>query len=180
MIVETSLALGVLTLALALLLVHGWRRSAERRSRPKALVHAELVYMEQLFRIRDPIPLVARVDRAYRLPGGSLVLVELKSRKRNRPYLSDVIQLSAQRLAIEMQTGEVVEPYGFVSVPPRSSLGSFSSHRVGLLSTADLVRLYARRAEVLALRVVPDYAASKITCDGCALRSKCDRFGGRA
>ena len=101
-------------LALTLWLARLWirrRASGERASRPRELANAELVYMEKLFRIREPIRLVAKVDRVYRLPEGSLVLVELKTRWRDRVLPCDIIQLSAQKLAIERQTGEAVEPY---------------------------------------------------------------------
>lgn len=164
-------------LILAAWLARRWRRrleSGERASRPQELANAELIYIEMLFRIREPIPLVARVDRVYRLPGGSLVLVELKTRKMNRPYLSDVIQLSAQRLAIEMLTGEVVEPYGYVSV-----LGGnrkMRSHQVRLLDAEAVVDLYRRREAIRTGRAPPAYASAESACRGCALRSRCDRF----
>ena len=173
--------LSFAALGVALLLVLIWwlarrPRTDDRASRPRALAGAELVYMETLFRIKVPIPLVAKVDRGYRLPGGSLVLVELKTRRQDRPYLSDVIQLSAQRLAIEAQTGEVVEPYAFVSIPKSGRLGKVKSHRVSLLDAETVVRIYERREAVLAGVVAPSYASSERACHGCALRPMCDRF----
>lgn len=173
----TSSAVYVLaSLVLVLWLVRRWRRLGygERASRPRELANAELIYMEKLFRIREPIPLVARVDRAYRLPGGSLVLVELKTRKMNRPYLSDVIQLSAQRLAIEMLTGEVVEAYGFVSVLGRNR--KMRSHQVPLLDAVEVVDLYRRRDAIRTGRAPPAYASTESACRGCTLRSRCDRL----
>ena len=168
-------------LALLLLLTLAWRRkirkSTERASRPKVLANAELVYLEKLFRIRYPIRLVAKIDRVYRLPGGSLVLVELKTRRQSRPYSSDIIQLSAQRLAIQEQTGEIVEPYGFVSISRNGRSGRLDSHRVPLLDAQALVRLHHRREAILAMRVVPNDAASEAACCGCAMKSRCDRFG---
>ena len=75
-------------------------RGVERRSRPAALRDAELVYVEKTFRTTSPVPIAAKLDRAYRLPSGQLVLVELKTRWNGGPNLSDVIQLSAQRVAL--------------------------------------------------------------------------------
>ena len=149
------------------------RPSGERASRPRELANAELVYMEKLFRIREPIRLVAKVDRVYRLPGGSLVLVELKMRGQDGLYLTDIIQLSAQRLAIEIQTGAVVEPYAFVSVlrPNRE----VRSHQVRLLDTTAVVALYRRREAILARRASPAYASTESACPNCVLRSRCDR-----
>jgi CRISPR/Cas system-associated exonuclease Cas4 (RecB family) len=164
-------------LALTLWLVRVWihrRPSGERASRPRELANAELVYMEKLFRIREPIRLVAKVDRVYRLPGGSLVLVELKTRGQDRPYLTDIIQLSAQRLAIEVQTGVVVEPYAFVSALGRNR--KMRSHQVRLLDAAAVVDLHRRREAILAMRASPVYARTESVCRGCALRLRCDRF----
>ncbi|MFT4192105.1 MAG: PD-(D/E)XK nuclease family protein [Comamonas sp.] len=168
--------------ALLLLLIWWWtkgRGTAERASRPRALAKAELVYMEKLFRIQAPIRLVAKVDRVYRLPGGSLVLVELKTRRQDRPYQSDIIQLSAQRLAIEGQTGEVVEPYAFVSIPRPGRRSEVQSHRVLLLDAEAVVRLYERREAIRAGELTPAYAVSERACQGCALKARCDRPGSR-
>lgn len=41
-----------------------------------------------------------------RVPSGVIVLLELKTREMDRPYLSDVIELSARCAAIALQTGE--------------------------------------------------------------------------
>ncbi len=148
---------------------------AECASRPRALASAELAYAEQLFRIEHPSRLVAKPDRAYRLHGGSLVLVELKTRWRDRPYDTDIIQLSAQKLAIEMQTGQIVEPYAFVSVLRPTGWRTLRHHRVALLDADAVVELHRRREEILAGRAMPRYARSPKVCDRCAHRSRCDR-----
>ena len=72
----------------------------ERAWRPRELKNARLIYAEKLFRTWRPFPLVAKVDRAYLL-GEIIVLVELKTRKAPTVYRSDIIELSAQRVAIE-------------------------------------------------------------------------------
>ncbi|EER62171.1 conserved hypothetical protein [Acidovorax delafieldii 2AN] len=163
-------------LVLAPWLVRLWirrRPSGERASRPRELANAELVYMETLFRIREPIRLVAKVDRVYRLPGGSLVLVELKTRWRDRAYPSDVIQLSAQKLAIERQTGQTVEPYALVSVLRPD--GRLRSHRVRLLGLDEVLNLKRRHKAILDGHLRPSYALSEASCRQCALRHRCDR-----
>jgi len=131
--------------------------------------------MEKQFRSRVPISLVARLDRAYRLPNGRIVLVELKTRWADRAYLSDVIQLSAQKLALESQTGEVVEPYAFVTVFHPTHRRSWHSHHVKLLDAGQMLTLARRREGILARRLAPAYAASERACVGCAFRSRCDR-----
>lgn len=114
-------------------------RRAHRADRwiPEELGEASLAYVERTFRSEGPRPVVARVDRAYRSPRGLITLVELKTRGEDRVYASDVIELSAQRLALASETGEGVAPFAFVVVESNSGR---TSKRVKLMST-DQVRL---------------------------------------
>ena len=147
---------------------------AERALRPAALRDAELVYMEKLFRISTPVGLVAKLDRAYRLPSGLLVLVEFKTRWSNQPFLSDVIQLSAQRMAVMGQTGQSVASYGYVMVkaPTRQALPI--PHLVKLMTDEQVVALVRRREDFLAGQVLPRWPLSRKTCLTCAFRAQCD------
>jgi len=147
---------------------------AERASRPVALRDAELVYMERLFRISTPVGLVAKLDRAYRLPSGLLVLVEFKTRWSNQPFLSDVIQLSAQRVAVMGQTGQSVASYGYVIVKAPTPRAFPTAHRVKLMTDEQVVALVRRREDVLAGRVLPRGSYSQKACPICAFRAKCD------
>ncbi|MBI5720651.1 MAG: PD-(D/E)XK nuclease family protein [Rubrivivax sp.] len=149
-------------------------KDAEQASRPAALGDATLAYMEKLFRVRAPVPLVARVDRAYRRPDGELVLVELKTRWSDRAYATDVIQLSAQRMALEGQTGQRVAAHGFVTAQRPKGTAASRSHRVELLDTAKIVALYRRREDVISGRLMPRYVESSSGCRGCAFRALCD------
>ena len=101
---ETDIGCAAIGGAVALgMLLHLRKRQArgvERRSRPAALRDAELVHIEKTFRATSPVPIAGKLDRAYRLPSGQLVLVELKTRWNGAPNFSDVIQLSAQRVAL--------------------------------------------------------------------------------
>ena len=45
-----------------------------------------------------------------------MTLVELKTRKADKVYVSDIIELSAQRFALSIQTGELVNATGYVAV----------------------------------------------------------------
>lgn len=171
--------LALLALAILMLVWHCRLRSAvkERASRPGDLAHARLEYVEKLFKTRRPFLLTARVDRGYRVDDGSVVLVELKTRRQDRVYASDLIQLSAQKLAVEQQTGQRVASYAFVTVERVDQPGGRRrSHRVTLLSKGDMVALQGRRNDVLVGRVAPTYAASLQACNVCAFRSRCDRL----
>jgi CRISPR-associated exonuclease Cas4 len=147
---------------------------AERASRPAALWDAELVYMERLFRISRPVGLVAKLDRAYRMPSGLLVLVEFKTRWSNQPFLSDVIQLSAQKMAVVGQTGQTVASYGYVMVKAPTTRALPTAYRVELFSDDQVVALVRRREAILANCISPRRAWSQKACRTCALRQQCD------
>lgn len=149
---------------------------AERASRPAALRDAELVYMERLFRVSTPVGLMAKLDRAYRLPSGMIVLVEFKTRWSNQPSLSDVIQLSAQRMAVMGQTGQSVASYGYVLVKAPAPRALPTAHRVKLITDEQVVALVRRREDVLAGRALPCRPLSRKVCPTCAFRTQCDRI----
>ena len=73
---------------------------------PPELHGAEIAFAERTFRSQRR-QFVARLGRAYRTAGG-LHLVELKTRERDAVYISDVIELSVQRIAVEDEAGEPV------------------------------------------------------------------------
>jgi CRISPR-associated exonuclease Cas4 len=153
-------------------------RRAEQASRPVELAGAGLLYMERQFRIRKPISLVARIDRAYRAADGAIVLIELKTRWKSRAYATDVIQLSAQKMALEGQTGQRVAAHAFVTVQKPTRNTEQRSYKVELLQPSEVVGLYRRRQDVVAGRVAPRYAKSSRACKECAFRARCDKPNG--
>lgn len=164
---------GLVALALSAFVVWlllGWRR---RRSDwlPRELRRAELAYAETLFRGDGPTVLTAKVDRAYRLESGVLVLVELKTRGVNRPYRSDVIELSAQRVAIMKQTGEAVARHGYVVV--QTGEGRRTAHKVTLLDGAEVEALVDRRKAILEGSVQPLRTCAPNLCRKCVFAKKC-------
>jgi hypothetical protein len=171
-----SAALAVVLLVLVVRWI--WRvrvHCAERAWRPPELEDAELFYVERPFRIRTPIRLVARVDRGYRQPDGSIVLLEFKSRPTSRVYFSDVIELSAQRLAVAAQTGTRVACYAYVLVYKVPS-GHRVPHRVNLLPADEVIALARRREAILAKTLLPQCTHAKRLCAGCAFESPCKRM----
>jgi CRISPR/Cas system-associated exonuclease Cas4 (RecB family) len=168
---------GAVALGLLLHLRKRQARGVERRSRPVALRDAELVHIEKTFRTTSPVPVAAKLDRAYRLPSGQLVLVELKTRWNGGPKFSDVIQLSAQRVALSAATGQTVASEAFVLIARPGVRRSPVAHRVDLLSADQVVALVRRREALLADRISPRYAAEAGHCQGCAFRNQCDGAG---
>lgn len=173
------LAMAIAATCIAAIMIHRLRVAAatrtERASRPDELAGAGLLYMEKQFRIRGPVPLVARIDRAYQGADGVIVLVELKTRSKDRPYLSDVIQLSAQKMAIEGQTALRVAEHAFVTGQRPATNARHRWHKVQLMPPSEIVALHRRREDVIAGRVAPRYAHSAGACEGCAFRKRCDR-----
>lgn len=137
---------------------------------PDALKAHTLAYSEQTFRSGDDRPVMARVDRAYRGHNGLIVLVELKTRQVDRVHPSDIIELSAQRVALAGETGEPVARIAWVVV---ESAGRRTVHRVTLLSPRAVWNLAARRDALLAGAESPNYPATTGVCATCAYRSRC-------
>ena len=154
-----------------------WRQgagAARQSNWPVELRGARLVYSERLFKTADGEPIAARVDRAYRLRSGALVLLELKTRKADRAYLSDVIELSAQRIALHEHTGEPVADHAWVMVQ-RGAAGLESFHRVKLMSANGVRRLIEHRTELLAGRAAPMFSGAAAVCRRCRYLDRCER-----
>ena len=168
--IESALATSVLA-ALLIGLVLLWGRRGAKAWMPLELRRATLAYAEKLFRGVGPVVLTAKVDRAYRVEGKTLILVELKTRRSNRPYHSDVIELSAQRVALMRQTGDEVALHGYVVV--RTEDGNRTAHRVSLLSPAEVDALIDRRAVILDGSIQPRLACASKLCNQCGFEKKC-------
>jgi len=148
------------------------RRSVNVPWMPEALKDHTLAYSERTFRSGDDRPVVARVDRAYRGRNGLIVLLELKTRQVDRVHLSDIIELSAQRVALEGETGETVAGIGWVVVEWASRR---TAHRVALMSPQEVSDLASRRDALLAGTGSPKYPATRGVCASCAHLRRCHR-----
>ncbi len=172
----TFLAFVVALLALTMSRARNRTRS-DTSWLPRDLQHAELVYGEKMFRATQPFPLVAKVDRGYRTTAGVIVLVELKTRDVNRPYFSDIIELSAQRVALQAQTGESVALYGYVLIQ-RGGRERKVPHRVSLLPVEEVAALAHRREAVLSGHARPRFAVNQEFCKQCVFQQNCKTNGG--
>lgn len=148
------------------------RRRPERADSwmPDELKDHTLAYSEKTFRSGGESQLVARVDRAYRGPSGLITLVELKTRTVDRAYPSDIIELSAQRVALAGETGEPVARIGWVIV---ESEAGRRAHRVNLIAQRAVLDLASRRETILAGTAPPAYPATSRLCASCAYRRRC-------
>lgn len=172
----------VALLMVASILGVAWSLSKRRRAGavpvnlPRELRDARLLYAEQLFAATGGrLSISARVDRAYRIRSGLILLLELKTREIDRAYLSDVIELSAQRAAISLQTGEKVSDHAYVAVR-FPGIAAPRMHRVRLMPIAQVKTLAVRREAILLGRLAPGYAGSAEICRRCAFASACEKF----
>ena len=151
------------------------RRSSQiddiERGLPAELRGAEIAYAERTFRSHRH-HLVARLDRAYRTPAG-VQLVELKTRPRDAVYMSDVIELSVQRIALEDETGEAVAGEAWV-VLQNSWTGTRRPRKVRLMATSEVTAIRKRYSDVVQGRVGrPAPARSLSQCSQCSHHASC-------
>ena len=172
-------------LLLAVALVVSWRllqrqhaRVAEWRDRPADLRDADLICVESQFRSKSRWPIVARVDRAYRLPTGLVVLVELKTRSTAAVRASDVIQISAQRVAVEDELRVQVSDEAFVIFPGRHSAPP-TARAVRLMSREQVEAIAARRRRLIDGLDRPRWPDSEHVCHGCGQLAACGAAGER-
>lgn len=168
--IELTIAGGMLLLSLIWVL-HRLKRQGDQVWLPRELRRSILVYAEQLFRAPGPITLTAKVDRGYRDPAGIIILVELKNRQRDCVFPVDVIELSAQRVAVMAETGGQVALHAYVIVQRLS--GRRVAHRVELLDIVEVEALIQRREAILIGSATPRCSRSVHLCSGCGFRRRC-------
>jgi hypothetical protein len=165
-------------LVILLAVLVGFRRvryilacSADSDWLPQEMKAAKLKFAEQTFKVWRPFGLIARVDRAYLL-GDEMRLLEFKTRKYMRVYRSYVIELSAQRMAIEENAGGKVSDIGYVLIQDPTGRNR-SVKVVRLLQRTDLISIRKRRDGILAGTLAPRYADSDGLCRNCGFREEC-------
>jgi len=114
--------------------------------------------------------MVARVDRGYR-SAGRVVLAELKTRRLAKVYPSDILELSAQRVALEAAAGEQVSDTAYVLVLEPG--GRRTVHPVRLLSREEVTHIAQRRQAILAGATEPRPARSDALCRRCSYLKRC-------
>ena len=163
------IAFGVLAVLCCLL----WRLHSGRTVAvlPPELRTARLIYAERLFRSIGPVLITAKLDRVYQNAAGELVLLELKTRSASRVYLSDVIELSAQRVAVMAQTRMSVAGHAYVLIEITDRRTAW--HRVELMWPETVMALALRRNALLAGDVDASCARSVGICQTCGFRREC-------
>ena len=143
---------------------------------PTYLANGLLRYSERRFTGPMHLPIVARVDRAYEVRD-QLHLVEFKTRRHARVYESDIIELSAQRVAVAFSTGEEVSLKGTVLTEDRNS-GRRVAHSVTLYSEERIAQLMHRRRSILNGSAAPTDTTVRGRCTRCEYRDECKGIRG--
>lgn len=140
---------------------------------PRELRAASIVFAENVFRVDGAVSITARVDRVYRNAAGLLVLVELKTREASVSHWSDVIELSAQRLAVMGQTGQAVAKHAYILTETPDGRRS-GWHRVELMSAEALTALALRRESLLRRSTEAEWTRVPGLCRTCPFVVECD------
>lgn len=166
------LVLIVFIASAALFARYGLRtRAADEQGLPAELRGAQIAFAEVTFRSHRR-GLVAKLDRAYRTSDG-LQLVELKTRAHNVVYMSDVIELSVQRIAVEDDAGEQVSGDAWVVVQ-NSRSGVRRPHKVRLLGVGEIAAMRGRYSDVVRGHGGPPNPSRSLSqCAQCAHKERC-------
>lgn len=135
------------------------------------LAGSQLVFAERSFVIRRPLKLAVRIDRAYD-NGKCLILVELKTRMAPEIYQADIIELSAQRVAMHHCTRREVSDHGYLLLV-HPLLRKKTLHRVELLPEHAVVALARRREHLLTGHMTPARTTDLARCARCEYRREC-------
>lgn len=168
----------VLVVIAAWILWRSWKAAVAQREEqdwlPARLRGAKLTFSEKKFLVGGPYPLVARLDRAYLTCDGETVLVDFKRRSTRRAFESDIVEISAQRVAMLANGTQRVSLRAYVVIVDPRTEG-----RTPIpieLEHEDQIR--ARQRRFIAVRegkIAPRPAASARVCRRCGHRSYCDQ-----
>lgn len=140
---------------------------------PDDLKNAKLWAKEKAFECGGNNPLTGIVDESFIGSNGDIVLSDTKSRKFNRVYKSDILQVSAYRVLIENATSKTVAPFGFIRLLTPSG------------NEYVKIDLYDRDEVLAARRLFDDLrngkypgekCQNKAMCKGCAYKYECDNM----
>lgn len=147
------------------------RRQGGHEWLPVRLAERELVWSEKTFRCEAPIPMVARIDRAYLSDSRQLTLVDFKRRAAARTYQSDVVELSVQRYVMQ-KAGHPVSRHAYLVVVP-SGGGRSRALPVELEDARTIERRIARWSALMAEDVPPERTANLTLCRRCGHVDRC-------
>lgn len=144
----------------------------ERSQMPPEIVTGQLVTSERTFRRRGSRAFFAKVDQGFRTADGMLVLVETKNRL--RVTTSDIVQLSAQAIAIKSEVGdELGRPAGYAYVRLQLMGGKPRYVRYGLYPESVIDKLVDTYHDLRMRRRHPMARPHPSRCESCVFSASC-------
>ena len=163
-----ALALGLLAYYTARrLLTPSVRRPAWL---PNELQSAKLAFVEKDFFTATPYRIAGRPDQVYRLPNGSFVPVELKTRAQNRVFDTDVAELSLQAWLLRQKNKRTAR-HGYVAIL-NTTTHENTALRVDLWDDERCEAAIARYLDLMAGRAMPRKCGRQ-KCKGCGHTAYC-------
>lgn len=154
---------------------HASRSAYERLERgrmPTEIARARLVTSEKTYRRGGPRAFYAKVDQGFRTLDGRLVLVDTKNRM--RVTTSDIVQLSAQAVAVRDQMGTRlgrVADYAYIRLQLAGGPPTYKAYR---LYPEGVIDQLVDRYHALRLRQrAPVLRPHPSRCNGCAFSLPC-------
>lgn len=139
---------------------------------PLELKSASIAFAEKEFRANSPFPVGAIVDRAYRMPSGLLILMELKQRERVKAFRSDIVELSVQKLAMEASGGGCVASYAYVVVESPATRKK-TAIKVDLMPVHEILMLRSRHLALRNGQLSPIKVDHPKICQNCGYLAEC-------
>lgn len=150
-------------------------RSMDAAWLPAELAGATLRYSERKFFTQSPFPLVARIDRGYMTSTHGIVLVDFKRRRLKRTYLSDIVEISAQRVAMIGAGVKKVAMHAYVVViDPETNWKT--AIRIQLENEASIAKRHVRYRAIRNGAVKPNHTTQRRMCDFCGHSEYCEGF----
>lgn len=143
----------------------------ERARMPDEVANGKLILSEKTVWRRGARPFPAKTDQAFLTPDGRLVLVETKAR--HRVSGSDVVQISAQAVAIAEDPGMPfpMATYGYIRLAPNGRHPIYC--RVNLAPVEYIDRLWDRWSALKRGAATPILRPAKRRCEHCGFRNGC-------
>lgn len=149
----------------------GERFSSVTTEMPAALRNAKLWAKEKSIACRTPRRLHGKLDEAFEVQEGLLVVSETKSRERPVIHRSDVIQNSAYAMTLAKSSGVNVSGTGYIRlITPQGN----RFVPVELMSEQDLIRIYDKFKRIKGGQEAGDRCGKAGLCAKCEYRKECD------
>lgn len=144
-----------------------------RTALPEALKKMHLWQKEKRYECGAPIGLVCRIDEAYMDEHGTITLSETKTRRWPKVYDSDILQLSAQRLAVS-ENGRRVSDTGYVRlITPTGN----EYRQVRLLDPDEVIAAKLLYDDLVQGKYAGRPCNNRAICQTCLYQSECEALG---